>query len=197
MEGSQAEPQIPPPPRRVSDATLAEGKQPPPSSGRQICSQPPGADNSLLGSFFCAGENRAGGEKAVAEALGRLLLQRKDGKRLHELPPRRSIPCSRDNGWSREKQARLVFPLLPSSLLQGLRLRGSLSGPLSWLIPPRLSLQPGPGASDLRPSSPKTSSSTKPSPRQRRKRNPPRMPCSIWSALCTLCPPGDAQRSRI
>lgn len=59
MEGSQAEPQShvrPPPP--VSDAMLVERKQPPPSSGRRICSQPPGANNSLLGLSFCAGENR-------------------------------------------------------------------------------------------------------------------------------------------
>ena len=55
MEGSQAEPQSAP---LASDAMLVEGKQPPPSSGRQTCSQPPGANNSLLGLSLCAGENR-------------------------------------------------------------------------------------------------------------------------------------------
>lgn len=86
-----------------------------------------------------------------------------------------SLLCSLDDCWSREHQARLVFLLLPSSLLHPLeRARaGSPLGPLSCLIPPWLSLQLGLGASDLHPSSPKTSSSTKPSPRQWRKRNPP------------------------
>lgn len=66
-------------------------------------------------------------------------------------------------------------------------------GLLSWLIPPRLSLQPGLAASDLHPSSPRTSSRTKPSPRQRGKRNPPNAMRSIWSVLCSLCPLGDRQ----
>lgn len=51
--------------------------------------------------------------------LGRLLLQNKDRKRLREHPQdRASSPCSQDDGWSRENQARHIFLVLPSSLLQ-------------------------------------------------------------------------------
>lgn len=122
-------------------------------------------------------------------------------ERLHEFPPRWSTPCSLDDCWSRENQASLVFLLLPSSLLHppervcSCRERaraGSPLGILSCLTPPWLSLQLGPGASDLHPSSPKTSSSTKPSPRQQRKRNPPN---AVLHLVCALLPVPSRRRA--
>lgn len=64
MEGSVVEPQSP---SLFSDTTtLVEGKQPPPSSGRQIHAQSTGANKSPLGLSFCAGESRGRRRKAVA-----------------------------------------------------------------------------------------------------------------------------------
>lgn len=192
MDGSQAETQSSPSPQKGG-----EGNHPPPSSRRQFCSQPPAPATAFRISPFVQEKTGAGGgEKAP---LGRFLLQCKDEERLHELPLRWSTPCSLHDCWSREYQGRLVFVLLPSSLLHplericGERARaGSPLSLLSCLIPPWLSLQPGLGASDLHPSSPKTSSSTKPSPRQWRKRNPPNAALHL---VCALLPVPSRRRA--
>lgn len=186
-------------------------KVPPPNSlwRENIPLLPAPRDNSVhspqcqlqpFGFFPLCRRKRAGGggEKAP---LGRFLLQCKDEERLHELLLRWSTPCSLDDCWSKEYQARLVFLLLPSSLFHPPELicsrgewarAGTPLGLLSCLIPLWLSLQLGLGASDLHPSSPKPGSSTKPSPRRQR-RGIPRMLRSIWSVLCSVCPPGDVQ----
>lgn len=200
MDGIQGEPQSSP------SSLSGEGKHPPPSSGRQFCSQPPAPATAFWIFPFVQEKTGAGGEKAP---LGRFLLQCKDEEKLHELPLRWNTPCSLDDCWSRENQARLVFLLLPSSLLhppervcsRGEWARtGSPLGLLSCLIPPWLSLQLGPGASDLHPSSPKTSSSTKPSPRQRRKRNPPNaalhLVCALLPVPSRRCAAGFRSRCR-
>lgn len=186
MDGSQAEPQSSP------SLLSVEGKHPPPSSMRQICSQPPAPATTFWVFPFVQEKTGARGGAEEKAPLGMFLLQCKDEERLHELPLRWSTPCSLDDCWSREYQARLVFLFLPSSLLhppericsRGEWARaGSLLGLLSCLIPPWLSLQLGLGASDLHPSSPKTGSSTKPSPRQWRKRNPPNAALHLVCAL--------------
>lgn len=192
MDGSQAETQSSPSPQKGG-----EGNHPPPSSRRQFCSQPPAPATAFRISPFVQEKTGAGGgEKAP---LGRFLLQCKDEERLHELPQRWSTPCSLHDCWSREYRGRLVFVLLPSSLLHplericGERARaGSPLSLLSCLIHPWLSLQPGLGASDLHPSSPKTSSSTKPSPRQWRKRNPPNAALHL---VCALLPVPSRRRA--
>lgn len=109
MDGSQAEPQSSP------SLLSVEGKHPPPSSTTQFCSEPPAPATTFWILPFVQEKTEAGGgEKAP---LARFLLQCKDEERLHELLLRWSTPCSLDDCWSREYQARLVFLLLPSSLL--------------------------------------------------------------------------------
>lgn len=149
--------------------------------------------------LVCLCRRKQGQEENRKRCLGGYCCSIRMGKGCMSSPPRWSIPCSQAG--ARKNQARLVFPLLPSSLLHPLERvcshreqarADSPLGLLSWLIPPQLCPQLGPGASDLRPSSPKPSSSTKPSPRLGRKRNPLNAvlhlvcfaPCALW-VMCS------------
>lgn len=174
-----------PPPRSLMPCWWRENS-PLPAPGDESAHSPQAPTTAFWVCLFVQEKTGAGGEKAAS--LGRLLLQRKDGKRLHGASPAPRMTAG--VGKTKPGSFSHCFPALcyvPRS-----RSAASPLGLLSWLIPPWLSLQQGPGASDLHPSSPKTSSSTKPSPRQRRKRN---LPNAALHLVCALLPVPSGRRA--
>lgn len=181
MDGSQAEPQSCP------SLLSLEGKHPPPSSVHS-----PQRQQQPFGFFpLCRRKRAGGGEKAP---LGRFLLQCKDEERLHELPPRWSTPCSLDDCWSRNTKPDLFFCCSPALCSIPWSGRGQAA---PWAPSPALFL-PGLASSwDWEPQI-CIPHLLKPALVQSQAqgsggRGIPRMLRSIWSVLCSVCPPGDVQ----
>lgn len=164
MDGSQAEPQSSP------SLLSVEGKHPPPSSVHS-----PQRQQQPFGFFPLCRRKQGQEEEKRHHSEGSCCSVRMRKGCMSSPQDGALLAPWMTAGVGNTKPGLLLFCCSPALCSIPWSGRGQAApwAPLSCLIPPWLSLQLGLGASDLHPSSPKTSSSTKPSPRQWRKRNPP------------------------